>query len=299
MAILCALLFLPSLMMAQFNPAPAQQGVVYVSTSGMDGSRLGTLNPVNGTVTILGDIREFGTNTSIQGITGLAINPMGAVYGVVSTGSHSAIRALYRIDASNGQAELVALIGGANQRGIDFDNNGALWSMDWNGGATELNNINTNDGSVSVVHPNSLNAGWQGGMEIHPTSGQIYVYSWSDRNITRVDPVTGAATEVLPNHASLVSIADIFFDSQGNLFANGGSNNKALYSIDLGSGTVDKVADYGNNFVGGLSAATSRASISTTPVPTLSEWSVAILFLCMWIVGAVAVRQHRMALEVC
>lgn len=120
------------------------------------------------------------------------------------------------------------------------------------------------------------------GLAFHPTTGVLYgssasaVAATSTRLLT-IDPATAQVTVIGLYNASGATMADIAFDSTGNLYGVASKNGPNLFSVDLGTGQATQI---GNTFL--TSTSGGGIAIDSTGViygaPTASRFGTYSLF---------------------
>lgn len=150
--------------------------------------RLFTIDALSATFTDLGVV------SGTTAINGLAFDPgTQTVYGIRQSDGQ-----LYRIDVPSATAIPIGSPGGGTIGGLDFDPvNNVLYGIDKAGGA-RLVEINTANGSRTVVGSLGLGAAECNGLAFNPVDGQLYTVNGTNQNAYRIDRNTGAATLIGP-----------------------------------------------------------------------------------------------------
>lgn len=233
---------------------PAVLGVCYAST-GAGGENAGSLlsfNPVTGAASKIGP-------SGYSGISGLAINSSGEMYGVTTDGGSTY---LLRISATTGYAETVALITtGAQPAGafeaIAFNKNDLLFGINRQ---NELYTIDPASGIATKVgatgiDPNAV--GILAGMTFEPNSGQLFASLGQNGSgsgldeIYEINPATGEAT--LVGKTGLGSGTDDLIFIDGSLYGSSTlAGQSSLIKIDTATGTGAVIGAFGFDAVHGL-----------------------------------------------
>ena len=298
--------------------APAIDGIVYVTTGSRDGSRLGSLDPVTGVVSIIGSvvssIGEY--ERSINSLQGIAVNTEGEIWvtGVVGEDRD-------RVAEGNVLAQLNPLTGeaisifGSDAYGpipITFGEDGILYGVL----EGEIASFNLITGIPTFLGPEiSDEELYITGMATDPISGLIYIsvesydagegeeeralglsYSFYTYNST-TNVLLLVTTIPVPLRGGL---PDIFFDVDGNLYATGNGNESSVFIVNLEDEEITRGADYGGTDLNGagLPGATfflpdDNDNEPGAAVPTMSQWGLIILALSLLIFSLLAVRQSR------
>ncbi|MEY2427435.1 MAG: hypothetical protein QOJ40_320 [Verrucomicrobiota bacterium] len=180
-----------------FNPL---DGVLYGSTGGRTGTKLLTINPLNGLVTVVG---SYGVGTG-NTMTDLAFDPSGNLFGIGSSGGPT----LYSINIGTGQATAVG------PSGLGFTVGGGLaispgdvfygtpqspefGTYDPTTGAyTHIANPTRPGGSGTSYASLAFDGNTLYGMDLAPTT-----------HLVTIDPATGAVTDIGPSVSSIDGIA--------------------------------------------------------------------------------------------
>lgn len=221
----------------------ATDGVCYGSTGASDGGRLITINPSTGAGTLI-------ANTALAGISGLAINSAGEIYG-----SERISGAIYRIDATDGSTYFVSWPGISFLDGIAFDENDVLYGVGYDPPNYTLWTIDVASGAPTAVGPTGDIIV---GLAFDPTDGQLYGSVGGFQpgvadGIYRIDKNTGAAT-LLGTTGFGGATPDLMFDQDGTLFGakGGGGGANELIRINKSTGAGTAVGPIGFSAVSGL-----------------------------------------------
>jgi len=291
---------------AQFNPSPALPNLVYANSFGY----LGTIDTDTGIFTEIGKIVDWQTGMDPIIDSSLAIDSQGRLYATSWNGRFGA-RSLIEIDPATG---LSRFIGNgtlsANLKGIAFDENDNLLAIQWEfrQAAQDVHLINTTDGTSSLLYDNALPLRKYGSLEKDPNGPLMYLSDHDFGNIHTLDPATGAINLIFSGDAAPdMTITDIAFGANGNLFAFGGNRGGPyIFEIDLANATTTKRdrirlsgcdPDISFDCERSANAVTSFpgvvAALAAAPVPTMGEWGLIILALLLLIIGITALKQHQ------
>jgi hypothetical protein len=159
---------------------------------------------------------------------------------------------------------------------------GILYGATASGGPGELYIINKSTGAVvQDIGPLNDAAGTNypiTGLAFHPTTGALYGSTGNNPSTTAglfvsINPATAEVTVIGPFNAGPVNtegtpatMADIGFDSAGNLYGVGSIGGPQLYSIDIGTGQATVIGNTGlTSTSGGGVAISPGGTIFGTP----------------------------------
>jgi sugar lactone lactonase YvrE len=223
--------------------AAALPGAAYASTTESDGSNILQIDPATGNGVLIG-------TTGISGLTDIAINSEGEIYGSDDLGN------LFEIDAVSGRAVFLSNPGLGPISAMAFSSDDSIYVV-----ANQFQGrppwfVPQNLYTVDPVSGTSYFKGETGvtinGLTFNLVDGTLW--GSSSFGIYSIDRSTGASTLIGSNNLNY-DLADLHFNLAGNLYAvaNGGYGNPDyLLSIDQASGEESIIGEIGFSSVNGL-----------------------------------------------
>jgi hypothetical protein len=188
--------------------APATMGTIYATSGAADAGNLYTINPLTGAATLVGP-------TGVAGMPGLAITPMGEIWGTARISGD-----LYRVDATTGQAYFQTATPGLDFiDAIAFDASDVLYGIGFDPPNFQLRTINTSTGVSTPIGPTG---DVYVGLAFHPTTGVLFgsiggFQPVSPDGIATINTGTGAAT-VIGTTGLGGPTPGLVFDMLGNMY---------------------------------------------------------------------------------
>jgi len=205
-----------------------------------------SIDPTTGAGTVVG-------NTRVPGISGLAIDSTGRVFGAGATARFDD-NMLYRIDVSTGAVVAIGDTGLGCLQAMAFNASDDLYAI---GTCSQpfasLYTVDTDTGIPTLIALVSPFVG----LSFDPTSGVLYAVQWSQGlgidNLYTVNTVTGASS-FIGSFGLGIGIGDIYFDSAGNLFGviGGGAGPNSFVSINKTTGAATVIGPTGIGALTGL-----------------------------------------------
>jgi len=223
------------------STTPAEFGVFYAITDrqGNPPACLITIDPVTGAGTLVGSTRL------IDGLSGLAINSKGEMYGTDYLSGD-----LYSIDAATGETHFVVNTGWSSLEAIAFDRNDSLYG------------ISNYDRALYVIDPASGSRRLIGPLEdmfvelaFDPTDGTLWG-SKASGGIFSIDPTT-AVTSLVGFKGFLGETFAIECDHLGNLYGiavRGQYTEGSVIALDKTTGAGRRIGETGFKVITGLAA---------------------------------------------
>ncbi len=210
-----------------------------------------TLNAKTGAGTYL-------SNTGLNGISGIAINPQGVI-----VGAEDGTARLYYIDAKTGES--VHFVDAALEKinAIVFDNQNNLYCADSD--FKSVYKVDRSNGSTVLI--TELNYQITG-LAYDTINNMLWSTHGSNERIYKTD-LTNMQSTLVGNHGLAGYITGLHFDKTGNLYAlkSGGSvGNNQLIAIDVNTGAGSLIGDIGFSSVSGFAIANLRESDNPTSI---------------------------------
>jgi hypothetical protein len=236
--------------------APAPAGVIYATSGAASLGSLYTIDPSTGLATFVG-------LTGIGGITGLAINSQGEIWGTErTTGS------LFRLDAVTGAAYFQTASDTPLLDAIAFDANDVLYGIGFDPPQFQLRTIDTSTGTTTPIGPTGDTFE---GLAFHPTTGVLYgavggLQPANPDGIATIDTSNGATTYLGVTGLGGAT-QDLAFGPLASLYGvkGEGQSNSTLILVSQSDGAGTIVGSTNYPFVSGM------ASRPETTNPTLLQ----------------------------
>ena len=294
---------------------------LYGAANSLDGgfgpSSLYTIDPTDGTATLIGPI-------GFDNVTGMAFLGDGRLVGTFRAeglveedaeepGISFVQAGLIEIDPETGAGTFIGLVGDntttcGRMPDITYDatTNTLYGYGDFCAGGLEgLFTIDPSTGVGTSVGPSGFTGGGNG-MAIDPGDGTIYHTPFDNGSLVTLNPMTGAGTEI-PGSAGNVPfrVNSLAFDASGTLFGsfNGGGGGGSvggddagpsghfLVTIDTTDGTTTTVGISATGLDGLVFAPTGGGGINVLEVPTAGQTGLVLFGLL--IAGSALVLLRR------
>lgn len=272
------------LLIAGATSAIAQDPIALYATDGRScsPSTLYQLDPADGSI-----ISTIGS-TGVSGMTSLAFHPVtGVMYGI-TTGGNGCNSNLYTVDLATGVATLVGPTGiPRGKPDATFRADGTMFTYSTND--NYLYTVNLNTGALSPIGNTTVGA-W----DISLTFEDGTLVMTDGDTIYTVDTTTGLASSVTSlgtgvNDSSMSTTHPV----TGQVYLGDSDNYSQFDLYTLNTSTGDMVL-LGSNSVDRMSAIefSSEADATSTPIPTMANWSMLLMVLLLGLFGMVYYRAR-------
>lgn len=278
---------LMSMILVLAMPVTASAQTMYGGGSGQQDGEFGIVDQTTGEFTVIGDPT---TEMDDRGLTGLAFDVDGRLWGGVSVGSAgSGTTSLIEINPATGdRLDLVGTIndGGVNLRIVDLalqPSTGTLFGLEFDG---SLYTIDKNTAEADLVGDPG---GGRGGIAFAP-DGTLYLVPINGGVLWRVDPATGVMLSmpiILTESACLDGLA--VRPSDGVLFATE-CDGRDVLRIDPSNGDTEVITP---NDPEDDVADLAFQIAPTSAAPTLSSIGMLVLASAMLAFGMYLARAQR------
>lgn len=275
--------------------ASAQTLYAATGSNGVAGN-LFTVNPATAAATLVGPIVVGALPVSI---TGLAVHPAtGVLYGATAPASPNLPMNLVTINSTTGAATVVGPLG-TRVSDLHFNAAGTLFGWFQNA-PNELATVNIATGAATAVGPSGLAAFVNGGGIAINAGGTAFVtVHGSAGTLDTVNTATGVGTAgpAMAGAPIAGSVNALAFSPAGTLFGvnsnqSGSPTTNFLVTINTGTGAITSIGALPGD-TDAIAFAFPLAAAVVTPVPTMSEWALAVMALLMALAAFVAMRSRR------